>query len=48
LPVHLSRIEVLVDVEDKSCPCCGGKANEFGRLLHWTWQAERLAAAVHA
>src|SRR5215212_8624342 len=24
LPAHLSRIEVLVDIEDKSCPCCGG------------------------
>src|SRR4051812_45138513 len=24
LPAHLPRIEVLVDVEDKSCPCCGG------------------------
>src|ERR687897_11598 len=24
LPAHLPRIEVLVDVQDKSCPCCGG------------------------
>src|SRR6476660_584088 len=24
LPAHLPRIEVLVDIEDKSCPCCGG------------------------
>jgi transposase len=24
LPAHLPRLEVLVDVEDKSCPCCGG------------------------
>src|SRR4051795_11353727 len=24
LPAHLPRFEVLVDVEDKSCPCCGG------------------------
>src|SRR3954454_23653639 len=24
LPAHLPRIEVLVDVEDKACPCCGG------------------------
>src|SRR3954454_23214812 len=24
LPAHLPRIEVLVDVEDKSCLCCGG------------------------
>jgi hypothetical protein len=24
------------------------KANELERLLPWTWQDERLAAAVHA
>src|SRR5918999_1127135 len=24
LPAHLPRIEVLVDIADKSCPCCGG------------------------
>jgi transposase len=24
LPAHLPRIETLIDVEDKSCPCCGG------------------------
>src|ERR671928_2046340 len=24
LPAHLPRVEVLVDVEDKTCPCCGG------------------------
>ena len=25
LPAHLPRIELLIDVEDKACPCCGGK-----------------------
>jgi transposase len=24
LPAHLLRFEVIVDVEDKACPCCGG------------------------
>src|SRR4051812_46139957 len=24
LPAHLPRVEGLVDVEDKACPCCGG------------------------
>ena len=24
LPAHLPRIEVVVDMEDKTCPCCGG------------------------
>jgi transposase len=30
LPAHLPRIEVLVDVEDKSCPCCGGALHVIG------------------
>src|SRR5918995_508644 len=30
LPAHLPRIEVLVDVEDKSCPCCGGALHAIG------------------
>jgi hypothetical protein len=24
LPAHLPRVELIVDVEDKACPCCGG------------------------
>jgi transposase len=30
LPAHLPRIEVLVDIEDKSCPCCGGALHPIG------------------
>src|SRR3954470_19090723 len=30
LPAHLPRIEVLVDVEDKICPCCGGSLHAIG------------------
>src|SRR3954468_8757787 len=30
LPAHLPRVEVLVDVEDKSCPCCGGALHAIG------------------
>ena len=30
LPTHLPRIEVLVDIEDKSCPCCGGTLHVIG------------------
>src|SRR5918995_3128839 len=30
LPAHLPRVEVLVDVEDKSCPCCGGGLHAIG------------------
>jgi transposase len=30
LPAHLPRVEVLVDVEDKNCPCCGGTLHAIG------------------
>src|SRR3954451_21149028 len=30
LPAHLPRVEVLVDPEDKSCPCCGGTMHVIG------------------
>ena len=30
LPAHLPRVEVLVDVEGKSCPCCGGALHPIG------------------
>src|SRR5689334_19291352 len=30
LPAHLPRVEVLVDLEDKSCPCCGGVMHVIG------------------
>src|SRR4051795_8188362 len=29
-PAPLPRIETLVDVEDKSCPCCGGSLHAIG------------------
>src|SRR3712207_2440467 len=30
LPAHLPRVEILADVEDKSCPCCGGALHVIG------------------
>ena len=30
LPAHLERIEQVVDVEDKTCPCCGGALQPIG------------------
>src|SRR4051795_1366848 len=30
LPAHLPRVEVLVGLEDKSCPCCGGARAVIG------------------
>ena len=37
LPAHLERIEQVVDVEDKACPCCGGALHQIGEDV-----AERL------
>ena len=37
LPAHLERIEQVVDVEDKACPCCGGALHLIGEDV-----AERL------
>src|SRR3954468_11314971 len=30
LPAHLPRVELLVDLEDKSCACCGGAMHVIG------------------
>lgn len=30
LPAHLPRVEVVVDIEDKTCPCCGGALHRIG------------------
>src|SRR5215203_5054441 len=30
LPAHLPRVAVLVDLEDKNCPCCGGTLHVIG------------------
>jgi transposase len=30
LPAHLERIEQVVDIEDKACPCCGGALHRIG------------------
>lgn len=30
LPAHLERIEQVVDVEEKACPCCGGALHQIG------------------
>ena len=30
LPAHLPRIETIVDVEDKTCPCCKGELHLIG------------------
>jgi transposase len=30
LPAHLPRIETVVDIEDKACPCCAGALHQIG------------------
>jgi transposase len=30
LPAHLPRIEIVIDIEDKACPCCGGALHVIG------------------
>ena len=30
LPAHLERIEQVVDIENKACPCCGGAMHQIG------------------
>lgn len=30
LPAHLPRIEVVVDITDKTCPCCQGDLHQIG------------------
>ena len=37
LPVHLPRIEVGADIDDKTCPCCQGDPHQIGED-----QSERL------
>jgi transposase len=37
LPSHLPREEIVIDVEDKTCPCCGGLKHRIGEDV-----AERL------
>ena len=37
LPAHLERIEQVIDVEDRACPCCGSALHQIGEDV-----AERL------
>src|SRR5207302_307839 len=30
LPAHLPRIEVIADIDDKTCPCCKGELHRIG------------------
>src|SRR3954452_5372204 len=30
LPTHLPRVEIVVDIDDKTCPCCQGELHPIG------------------
>jgi transposase len=30
LPAHLPRVEIVVDIDDKTCPCCAGELHRIG------------------
>src|SRR4051794_23939963 len=30
LPAHLPRIEIVVDIDDRTCPCCQGELHRIG------------------
>ena len=34
LPAHLPRYEVVIDIEDKQCPCCGGGLHVIGENVN--------------
>src|SRR4051794_32885764 len=46
LPAHLPRVEVLVDVEDKSCPCCSGALHVIGEDTSETLDLVRAVLRV--
>jgi transposase len=33
LPLHLPRFDVVIDVESKTCPCCGGGLHKIGETV---------------
>jgi transposase len=41
LPPHLPRYEVVVDIGDKSCPCCGGPLHVIGEDISGSWMSCR-------
>jgi transposase len=58
LPAHLPRIEMVVDIEDRTCPCCGQALHRIGedtgeRLdivrrssLSWSFAGPNMAASA--
>jgi zinc-finger binding domain of transposase IS66/Transposase C of IS166 homeodomain len=47
LPAHLPRVETLVDVEDKTCPCCKGALHRIGEDVSERLDAVRAQVFAH-
>src|SRR6266404_5683497 len=43
LPVHLPRIEIVVDIDDKTCPCCQGELHRISEAVSG-WSASGCTA----
>src|SRR5882762_4762305 len=43
LPAHLPRVEIVVDIDDKTCPCCQGELHRIGED-----KSERLGACPNS
>ena len=37
LPAHLPRVERVIDIEDKTCPCCAGALHRIGETWPNGW-----------
>ena len=51
LPRHLPRIEIVVDLDDKTCPCCQGELHRIGedtseRLGSWSPDGPNMPAGL--
>jgi transposase len=48
LPEHLPRIEIVVDIDDKTCPCCQGEPQrDYGAVDAGLQQFHRSAVPQH-
>ena len=44
LPAHLPRIEIVVDIDDKTCPCCQGECTGSARTRASGWTSCRRSS----
>ena len=41
LPAHLPRAEIVVEIDDKTCPCCRGELHGIGEDRSERWTSSR-------